>query len=233
MLARLRAALTYSNIVSTLCLLLVLGGGTAYAAATIGSDDIIDDSVRSVDLQNNDVRGVDVANNSLGGLDVDESELGKVPSARNADFLDGRNSSEFAPARDLTVTPPVPVSDPDGDDFVTYGLLYHRQGVTVRGACFNNAGGLGSDSATIGVNLEPERGSVYWISSNETARSEASVSNASVAAVSRPEDTNAVVGSEFEVVRSDNRVVSGSVTAEINDTDGRQADCTFAGTFVG
>ena len=39
----LRSLLTYSNVVSTLALVLALGGGTAYAAARIGSADIIDD----------------------------------------------------------------------------------------------------------------------------------------------------------------------------------------------
>ena len=32
---RLRGKLTYSNIISTLCLVLLLGGGTAYAASQL------------------------------------------------------------------------------------------------------------------------------------------------------------------------------------------------------
>ncbi len=59
-------------------------GGTAYAADTIGSEDVIDNSLRSVDLRNNDVRGSDVRLDSLTGDDVDESSLAEVPSAERA-----------------------------------------------------------------------------------------------------------------------------------------------------
>ena len=77
-----------------LSLFLVLAGGVAYAANTIGSADIIDDAVRSVDLKNNDVRGADVLtgtlrstdvlDGSITGTDVDESTLEPVPSALTA-----------------------------------------------------------------------------------------------------------------------------------------------------
>ena len=56
-----RRLLTYSNVASTLALVVALGGGTAYAAATIGSASIIDDSIRSRDLRNGDVQGRDLA----------------------------------------------------------------------------------------------------------------------------------------------------------------------------
>ena len=37
--------LTYANVVATLCLVLVVGGGVAYAAKTVGSADVIDNSL--------------------------------------------------------------------------------------------------------------------------------------------------------------------------------------------
>jgi hypothetical protein len=37
---RIRERLTYANVVSTLCLLLLLGGGTAYAASTLGKESV-------------------------------------------------------------------------------------------------------------------------------------------------------------------------------------------------
>jgi hypothetical protein len=37
---RLRAKLTYSNVISTLCLALFLGGGTAYAASQVGKETV-------------------------------------------------------------------------------------------------------------------------------------------------------------------------------------------------
>ncbi len=37
---RVRGKLTYSNLISTLCLLLLLGGGTAYAASRLGKESV-------------------------------------------------------------------------------------------------------------------------------------------------------------------------------------------------
>lgn len=37
---RIRAKLTYSNVISTLCLVLLLGGGTAYAASALGKESV-------------------------------------------------------------------------------------------------------------------------------------------------------------------------------------------------
>lgn len=67
---RLRPHLTYANVISTLCLILVLGGGAAYAANTIGSDDVIDNSLQSVDLKDNQVKSADVRRDSLSGADI-------------------------------------------------------------------------------------------------------------------------------------------------------------------
>ena len=62
--------LTYANVMSTLAVVLVVGGGAAYAADTIGSSDVIDNSLRSVDLKNADVRTADVQNDGLTGVDI-------------------------------------------------------------------------------------------------------------------------------------------------------------------
>jgi hypothetical protein len=73
-----------SLVIACLALFVALGG-VGYAAATIGSAAIVDNSIRSKDVRNNDLRGKDVRANTLKGADVDESSLGKVPSAANAD----------------------------------------------------------------------------------------------------------------------------------------------------
>lgn len=72
--------------------LVVATSGTAYAAATIGSAQVVNDSLRSVDLRDGAaVKGVDVVNGSLTGRDVKgdsltgrqvkERSLGEVPRA--------------------------------------------------------------------------------------------------------------------------------------------------------
>jgi hypothetical protein len=101
MLARLRAHLTYANVVATLALFLALGGAS-YAAIRVGSGSIVNNSVRTQDLRNNDIRGRDIRNrtiqggdvltNTLKGQQIRESTLSKVP---NADKLDGADSTSY------------------------------------------------------------------------------------------------------------------------------------------
>jgi hypothetical protein len=121
MIGRIRPRSIYDVMAAIACFA-ALAGGTAYAADTIGSSDVIDDSLLSQDIKNGNVGNVDLAANSVGfdkirpgnvfnsdlaanavtgakvapdtitGSDVAESSLGKVP---DADALDGRNSNEF------------------------------------------------------------------------------------------------------------------------------------------
>jgi hypothetical protein len=51
MFAKLRSRLTYANVVSTICLVLVVGGSSAYAAATITGADVVNDSLTGEDVQ--------------------------------------------------------------------------------------------------------------------------------------------------------------------------------------
>ena len=81
MLTTLRSRMTYANVASTMALVIAIGGGGAAVAASVlpansvGSKQIINDSVKSKDLKDNGVTGTD----------VNESTLGQVPSAANAD----------------------------------------------------------------------------------------------------------------------------------------------------
>ena len=111
---RLLSHLTYANVISTLSLFLVLGGGTALAAYVVGSNsqigpgtvsghkpppskhaNIIGGSLNATDLAAsavtgpkiaaNAVTGAKVTDDSFTGADVLESTLGKVPNAALAD----------------------------------------------------------------------------------------------------------------------------------------------------
>ena len=70
----LRNRLTYANVVATLALLIAVAGGTAYAANTIFSSDIVNGEVKSVDIGNNQIRHADVRDEALagGGLTSDD-----------------------------------------------------------------------------------------------------------------------------------------------------------------
>lgn len=72
----MRKHLTYANVMVTLLVFIVLAGGAAYAANTIGSTDIINGQVKSVDIGNGQVQSVDVKNDGLTGDDVGAESIG-------------------------------------------------------------------------------------------------------------------------------------------------------------
>ena len=72
---KLRAHLTYANVVSSLCLFLVLAGGAAYAANTIGSADIIDESILTQDVKNGEVRVADIGANAVRSAEIANGQV--------------------------------------------------------------------------------------------------------------------------------------------------------------
>ena len=84
-----------SLLISMVALFVALGG-VSYAAATIGSAEIKNNSVRSKDVKNGDLRGKDLKANTIGGSRVLESSLGQVPSAANADTATKATSADSA-----------------------------------------------------------------------------------------------------------------------------------------
>ena len=136
-----------------LALFLVLAGGTAYAANTIGTSDVIDNSLLSADLKDNaavatgdvindtasggglragdlspgSVGASEVRDNSLTGGDVVESTLAQVPKALNAVKLGGKSVSQLAAGR---------IHDVGGTGGVQQGLL---PGLNYESFCFPGA----------------------------------------------------------------------------------------------
>jgi hypothetical protein len=81
-----------SNVVGYLALFVALSG-TAYAAATVDSGNVVNDSLKSADLKNGKaVKSTDVKVDSLVGDDIDEPTLAGV----DADTLNGLPRTEFA-----------------------------------------------------------------------------------------------------------------------------------------
>src|SRR3954453_5335562 len=67
-----------ANVVAYLALFIALGGTSAYAASTIGSADIIDDSILTQDLKNGQVKSQDLAADAVGSTKiVDDNILGR------------------------------------------------------------------------------------------------------------------------------------------------------------
>ncbi|HKZ12299.1 MAG TPA: hypothetical protein VJL81_00495 [Solirubrobacterales bacterium] len=71
--------LTYANVVSTICLFLLLGG-----AAWAAKDQLAKNSVGTPQLKSGAVTGAKVKDGSLTGTDIKSSTLGQVPSAATA-----------------------------------------------------------------------------------------------------------------------------------------------------
>ena len=73
MLARLRARLTYANVVATLALFLALGG-TSYALTVTGRD-VRDNSLTGRDVRTGSLRSSDIRDGSLMGIDFRPGQL--------------------------------------------------------------------------------------------------------------------------------------------------------------
>ncbi len=84
-----------SLLISMVALFVALGG-VSYAAATIGSAQIVNNSVQSKDVKNGNLRGKDLRKDTIGGTRVLESSLGQVPSAANADNATKAQSADTA-----------------------------------------------------------------------------------------------------------------------------------------
>jgi hypothetical protein len=79
MVSRVLARLSYANVVATLALFIALGG-TSYAAATIGSGNIKDNSIRSRDIHNGTIAPKDLNASArvqklYGNIDGDDGSL--------------------------------------------------------------------------------------------------------------------------------------------------------------
>lgn len=77
----LRPKLTYANVVATLALVLVVGGGTVYAAAKLGKNTVTSKAikkgaVRGSDLHKNAVTSPKVKEGSIAGGDIADGSVG-------------------------------------------------------------------------------------------------------------------------------------------------------------
>ena len=111
-MTRLRPRSFY-DVLAAVALFLLLAGGGAYAAATIGAADIQKDAVRSYHIKDGQVTHADLALNSVGSLKVFDGALsradlkpGALPlGALSFDrHLDPGTLDSIGPVRGLTLT---------------------------------------------------------------------------------------------------------------------------------
>jgi hypothetical protein len=82
MLKRVKDGLSFANVCSFLALMIAVGTGSAYAADTIFSTDIVDGEVKSVDIADNAVGPAKIPS---GGVGLAELATGAVSSTKIAD----------------------------------------------------------------------------------------------------------------------------------------------------
>jgi hypothetical protein len=119
MLSRLRPRSIYDVLAAIACFG-VLAGGTAYAANTIGSTDIIDGQVKSVDVGDSEILSADVKDQSLTtfdvstflGADVVDGTLTGADVQDNS--LAGADIDESALSLAVEPVTPVPASGTNG-----------------------------------------------------------------------------------------------------------------------
>jgi hypothetical protein len=103
-MSKIRARLTYANVVATLALFLVVAGGSALAAAqlgknTVGPRQLKSKAVTTGKIASGAVTGEKVAKGTLTGANINLAALGTVPaastaaSAANANTVGGHSAS--------------------------------------------------------------------------------------------------------------------------------------------
>ena len=92
----MRNRLTYANVTATLALVIAVAGGTAYAADTVFSSDIVDGEVKSVDIGNSQVVSADVRNGVLNDEDIAQGTfVNFAASIGGADHVIAENACEL------------------------------------------------------------------------------------------------------------------------------------------
>jgi hypothetical protein len=94
--------------------LLVATSGTAYAAATIGSADIINDSVKSIDVKNNGITSADLVDDGVSSADI------RNGTVRAADLLTVPWRAVAAPSGNFNCDNPVNVGQFCKDDVASW-----------------------------------------------------------------------------------------------------------------
>lgn len=111
---QIRKRLTYANVMSSIAVFLILGGGAAYAAKKIGSNQLKANSVTTAKIKKEAVTATKIkkgavqtaklANGAVTGAKVNLSTLGTVPSAETANSLNGFKTFEGRGAENTMTT---------------------------------------------------------------------------------------------------------------------------------
>jgi len=90
--------ITFGKVLAGTAVVLVATTGTAYAAATVGSDDIINNSIKSEDIRDGNVKSVDLKNGGVRSVDILNETVASVDLLNGSITADdlGTDSVGFA-----------------------------------------------------------------------------------------------------------------------------------------
>jgi hypothetical protein len=242
---RFRDRLTYGNVVATLALALALAGGGAWAA-------------QQLKLKANSVHSKQIAPDAARGKDVKEATLGTVPDAQhanaadtastattagtaaiaqtaaNADLLNGKDATAFLSANEVHNSGRSVVDDTVPGDGAANSApnLVSDPDITVGLTCWQNISATANEQARATV-YAPDGAALSVSVVRSDGTSENLVSSAAQVINDLSSSGNVVRSAYFTAVHPDGDVVSGSVSAELNDTAPGSSDCTFGGTAIG
>jgi hypothetical protein len=137
-----RRRLTYANVMSSIAVFLVVAGGSALAANslgknTVGSKQLKKNAVTAAKIKKNAVTGAKVKDQSLTGSDIKLSTLGTVPSAATAATATSATSADSATVSNSVANrfPVKAFTGPGTTPLLSIGTF------TISGSCtINNAG---------------------------------------------------------------------------------------------
>jgi hypothetical protein len=125
-----RKRLTYANVMSSIAVFLVLGGGAAFAATHLAKN-----SVGSAQLKRNAVTGAKIQKGAVTGSKIKLATLGTVPQAatfsgysRKGTEKASASADEGTLAASLAAAPAVPLVS--GGPFAVYGKCFDSGGST-------------------------------------------------------------------------------------------------------
>lgn len=100
---QIRKHITFANVMSSIAVFLVLGGGAAYAAKKIGSNEIKGNSittgkikkeaVSASKIKKNSITTAKIANGAVTGAKLNLGTVGTVPNANHANTADNANNA--------------------------------------------------------------------------------------------------------------------------------------------
>jgi hypothetical protein len=109
---QIRKRITYANVMSSIAVFLVLGGGAAYAAKKIGSNEIKGNSittgkikkeaVSASKIKKNAVTTAKIANGAVTGAKLNLGTVGTVPNAAHANTADNANNANTVGGQSVT-----------------------------------------------------------------------------------------------------------------------------------